>query len=205
MPAHDVLNKSSELTDMKRLLDLEAPRRDRFAIEERHSDRAGRKCHSVAAEIDVPAVGAEGLIVAQAGGMGAWSLTAHEGRLEYRYSYVDMLHSEVTSTSPLPAGRHQVRMEFTRNGVGIGKGGWVSLYVDGRKVGEGRIQRTHALFFSQDERVEIGRAGDAAEGDAKPRSDSFNGKIHWVQIDVDGDKARRTVKAVDSVHSAKPQ
>jgi hypothetical protein len=62
----------------------------------------------------------------------------------------------LTTTSPLPAGTHQVRMEFTYDGGGMGKGAAVTLYVDGQKVGEGRVGRTHALFFSMDETTKVG-------------------------------------------------
>ena len=39
-----------------------------------------------------------------------------------------------------PAGTHQIRMEFAYDGGGLAKGGTVSLYVDGNKVGEGRVE-----------------------------------------------------------------
>src|SRR4029079_5019230 len=113
------------------------------------------KSHSVTAEVDVPGPGAKGVIVAQGGGMGGWSLYAHEGKLKYFYNFLGMLHFEVTATSPLPAGTHQARMEFTYEGGGIGKGAAVALYVDGKKAGEGRVDRTHALFFSMDETLEV--------------------------------------------------
>lgn len=197
MPAHDVVDGlQSEIAELGRLIDLESEQK-RYQRDGRRTDRSGRRYHAVTAEIDVPASGAEGLIVSQGGAMGAWTLCAHEGRLEYHYSYVGVLHSEVAATSALPAGRHQARMEFTYDGAGMGRGGRVELYVDGRKVGEGRIQRTHTLFFSQHETLEIGRAvRDAAGEDAASASDAFNGVIHWVQIDVDGKETQRSVDAM---------
>ena len=62
----------------------------------------------------------------------------------------------VTAASKLPAGKHQARMEFAYDGGGLGKGAGITLYVDGTKVGEGRINRTHAFFFSMDETLEVG-------------------------------------------------
>ena len=46
-------------------------------------------------------------------------------------------------------------MEFAYAGGGLGKGGQVTLYVDGMKVGEGPIAMTQAMVFSAEE---IGRA-----------------------------------------------
>jgi arylsulfatase len=144
------------------------------------------KSHSVTAEVEAPRSGASGVIVAQGGGMGGWSLYVHEGRLKYFYNFLGMQHFAVAASSPLPPGRHQARMEFAYDGGGIGKAASVTLYVDGKKVGEGRIGRTHALFFSMDETLEVGcDMGEPVSEDYGPRDNAFNGKVHWVQIDID--------------------
>jgi arylsulfatase A-like enzyme len=144
------------------------------------------KSHSVTAEIEVPTSGAKGVIVAQGGNMGGWVLYAHEGGLKYHYNFLGLQHSDVTATSPLPAGTHQVRMELAYDGGGLGKGADITLYVDGKQVGAGRVQRTHAFFFSMDETLEVGcDVGEPVSPDYGPRGNAFSGKVHWVQIDVD--------------------
>ncbi len=144
------------------------------------------KSHSVTADIEVPASGAKGVIAAQGGNMGGWSLYAHEGKLKYWYNFVGILHFEVTATSPLPTGPHQVRMEFEYDGGGMGKGGTVTLYADGKQIGQGRIARTQALFFSMDETTDVGcDVGEPVSPDYGPRDNAFNGKVKWVQIDID--------------------
>jgi arylsulfatase A-like enzyme len=144
------------------------------------------KSHSATAEIDVPTTGAEGVIVAQGGNMGGWSLYAHQGTLKYHYNFLGMMQFEVTAKSPLPAGTHQARMEFAYDGGGLGKGGAATLYVDGDAVGTGRVERTHAYLFSMDETLEIGcDVGEPVSPDYGPRGNAFNGKVKWVQIDID--------------------
>jgi hypothetical protein len=144
------------------------------------------KSHSVTAELEVPPGGAKGVIVAQGGSMGGWSLYTHEGKLKYFYNFLATLHFEVTATSPLPPGAHQARMEFAYDGGGIGKGAAVTLFVDGKQVGEGRIGRTHALFFSMDETLEVGcDVGEPVSPDYRRRGNEFSGKVNWVQIDID--------------------
>jgi len=144
------------------------------------------KSFAVTADLEVPAKGAEGVMIAQGGRFGGWSLYAHEGKLKYFYNFLGMVHSEVTATSKLPAGKHQTRVEFTYDGGGIGKGATVALYVDGKKVGEGHIERTTALFFSMDETTEVGcDSGEPVSEDYGPRGNDFNGKVNWVQIDID--------------------
>ena len=89
-------------------------------------------------------------------------------------------------TEVIPAGTHQVRMEFAYDGGGLAKGGTVSLYTDGRKVGEGRVERTQPFAYSADETVDVGvEAGSPVSPDYGPSGNAFNGEIDWVEIDVD--------------------
>ncbi len=60
------------------------------------------------------------------------------------------------SSSTLPPGGNQVRMEFAYAGGGFGKGGTVSLYVDGKKVGEGKVGATEPMIFSGDDGCDVG-------------------------------------------------
>jgi arylsulfatase len=144
------------------------------------------KSHSVTAEIEVPASGAKGVIVAQGGAQGGWSLYAHDGRLRYYYNLLGAKRAWVTSDSALPAGTHQARMEFAYDGGGLGKGANVTLFVDGKKIGEGRIERTHLFAFALDETLEVGcDLGEPVSEDYGPRDNKFDGKVKWVQIDID--------------------
>ena len=144
------------------------------------------KSHSVTAELEIPESDANGVIIAHGGNMGGWSLYALNGKLRYHYNFLGLKHFEVTSTSALPSGKHQVRVEFAYDGGGLGKGATVTLYVDGDKVGEGRVERTHAFFFSMDETLDVGSdQGEPVSPDYGPRGNAFNGKVNWVQIDID--------------------
>ena len=144
------------------------------------------KSHSVTAEIEVPAAGAKGVIVAQGGAMGGWSLYAHEGKLKYLYNLLGVREFAVTAGTPLAAGTQQVRMEFGYDGGGLGKGATIALYADGKKVGEGRVDRTHLFIFALDETTEVGcDLGEPVSQDYPPRGNEFNGKVNWVQIDID--------------------
>ena len=97
------------------------------------------KSHAVTAEIVVPDGGAQGVIIAQGGNIGGWSLYVKDGKLRYCYNLLGITYSYVESRDALPAGDHQVRMEFAYEGGGPGKGGVVSLFVDGKEVGTGRV------------------------------------------------------------------
>ena len=100
------------------------------------------KSHAITAQIDVPDGGANGVILSQGGAFGGYALYAKDGRPAYCYNLFGLQQFKVYGDDPIPAGEHQVRMEFTYDGGGLGKGGDVKLYVDGEQVGEGRVEAT---------------------------------------------------------------
>jgi arylsulfatase len=77
-------------------------------------------------------------------------------------------------------------MEFDYDGGGIGKGGTVTLYVDGDQVGQGRLKQTEPFIYSADETLDIG-VDDASSvsPDYNQKTSRFNGEINWVEIDID--------------------
>jgi len=146
------------------------------------------KSHSVTAEVEVPEAGANGVIIAQGGLTGGWSFYAKDGRLKYCYNLLGVRSTFIESSNPVPAGQHQVRMEFDYDGGGLAKGGTVSLYVDGKRDGEGRIDVTMPMIFSMDETCDIGmEGGSPVSSDYGVEGNAFNGEVNWVQIDVEKD------------------
>jgi arylsulfatase len=146
------------------------------------------KSFSVTAELELNGNSAEGVIIAQGGKFGGWSLYAKGGKAKFVYNVLGIHEFPVEAEQPLPAGKHQVRMEFAYDGGGLAKGGNVTLYYDGSKVGEGRVQFTQAMIFSADETTDVGHeTGTAVSSDYSPQTSKFSGKIHWVQIDLGAD------------------
>jgi arylsulfatase len=79
-------------------------------------------------------------------------------------------------------------MEFAYDGGGLGKGGTVTLFVDGAPVGDGRVDATQAMIFSGDETADVGRdTASAVSDDYDAASSIFTGRIEWVQIDLGQD------------------
>ena len=68
-------------------------------------------------------------------------------------------------------------MEFAYAGGGLGKGGKVTLYIDGKKVGEGDIPMTLAMVFSADDGCDVGEdSGAPVSPDYGSRGNAFNGR-----------------------------
>ena len=114
------------------------------------------KSHSVTAEIVVPEGGADGVIIAQGGAFAGWSLYLNGGKPTYCHNLAGLQRFKVGAETAVPAGTHQVRMEFAYDGGGLAKGGTATLYIDGSAVGEGRIGGTVPMVYSGDETCDVG-------------------------------------------------
>jgi arylsulfatase len=140
---------------------------------------------SITADLEIPAGGANGVILAQAGRFGGWSLYLKDGRPTYCYNFLGLEQYKVSAPAALPAGKSTVRMNFDYDGGGIGRGGTASLLVNGGQVASGRIERTQGMIFSADETAGVGQ-DDATPvtTDYKERDNSFTGRIHKVTLEV---------------------
>ena len=163
------------------------------------------KSHSVTAQIVVPTTGAEGVIVAQGGNAGGWSLYVKGGKLKYCYNLFGIQQFYAESADVLPAGEHQVRMEFAYAGGGLAKGGTVSLYVDGKKVGEGKVGATQPMIFSADDGCDVGvDTGAPVSPDYKSQGNEFTGKVKGVQLAIakDAESLDHLVSPEDAIRIA---
>lgn len=143
------------------------------------------KTHSVTAGVTVPDGGAEGVIIAQGGNIGGWALYAKDGKLKYCYNLLGVEYFFAESDDRLPAGDHQVRMEFAYAGGGPGKGGDVTLFVDGKKVGIGHVAATASTVFSADDGCDVGcDTGSPVSPDYGPRGNAFNGTVRGIQLAI---------------------
>ncbi len=144
------------------------------------------KSFSISGEIVVPQGGANGVIIAQGGSFGGWALYLHEGRPAFCYNLFGLQQFKTYGKDPVPAGEHQVRMEFTYAGGGLGKGGDVKLFVDGAEVGSGHVDATVPMVFSADETTDVGNdSATPVSDDYTPKTSEFTGRVRWVQIDID--------------------
>ncbi len=140
---------------------------------------------SITADVDVPQGGADGVILAQAGRFGGWSLYVKGGKPTFCYNFLGLETSTITADTTLPPGKSTIRMNFDYDGGGIGKGGTASILVNNKAAGSGRIPRTQGMIFSADETAGVG-IDDATPvtSDYKERDNGFTGTIYKVVVDV---------------------
>ena len=136
--------------------------------------------YSITAEVEVDAKG-NGVIICQGGRFGGLAFHVKDGKPAFTYTYLGLRSTTIASTQPMPKGKHTVAYEFQYDGNGMGKGGTGTITVDGKKVAEGRLDRTQPGIFSVDDLADVGVDLGTPVADYGT-SNRFDGKIDKVVI-----------------------
>jgi arylsulfatase len=141
---------------------------------------------TITAEIEVPQGGANGTILAQGGRFGGWSLYVKDGVPAYDYNFLGLTQTSIVADKPLAPGKATLKFDFAYDGGGPGKGGMGTLYVNGAKVAEGRIEHTQAGLFSADETADVGidLGTPVVETIGAEHASKFSGRVPKVTIEV---------------------
>ena len=127
-----------------------------------------------------------GIILTQGGKFGGWALYMDGGKPAYTYNWFGLEKYTIASDEALPAGPAEVKLEFAYDGGGMGKGGLATLYVNGEKVSEGRVERTTPAVFSGDETADVGKddATQVVAAFENVRDSHFTGSVTSVTVDT---------------------
>jgi arylsulfatase A-like enzyme len=140
--------------------------------------------HTITADVEIPKNGANGVILAQAGRFGGWSLYLKDGKPTYTYNFLGLQRYTVAAKQALPAGKGTIRFEFAYDGGGIGKGGVGTIFFNGKSIATGRIDRTQCCVFSADEGADVGADEGTPVTEAYKVPFKFTGKIAAVTIEL---------------------
>jgi hypothetical protein len=159
---------------------------------------------SITADVEIPQDQANGVILAQGGRFGGWSLYLKDGKPTYCYNFLGLQETKISAPQTLAPGKATIRMSFDYDGGGIGKGGTATLLVNGAKVASGRIERTQGMVFSADETADVGLDGATpVSTDYKEGANTFTGKIFKVVVDVKPMGAAEKADAGKALQEAK--
>jgi arylsulfatase len=138
---------------------------------------------SITAELDIPASGASGVILAQGGAHSGWSLFVKDGRPVFVYNVLGT-ETEIASAEPLPAGAATVTYDFAYDGGKPGSGGIGTISINDRKVGSGRLERTIPFFYGT-ETADVGMDLYTTVSQGYRKNDnSFTGTIKRITVAV---------------------
>ena len=141
------------------------------------------KSHSITADVVIPEKGAEGVLIAMGGDEAGYSVYLKDNKLVYYFNYYSYEHYAVRSTASVPSGKVQLKMDFKYDGGGPGKGGTATLYINGKKAGQGRIPKTIPGKFGFDEQ-DIGMDLSSAVSEEYKPPFKFTGTIKKVTIKI---------------------
>jgi arylsulfatase A-like enzyme len=151
------------------------------------------KDFTIEAEVEIPAGGAEGMIVTDGGRFGGYGLFLSKGVAGIRrskpvflYNLLDLKRT-VWDGPELKAGKHTIKFDFKFDGPGFGKGGTGTLIVDGKEVAKKSMDHTTPVTFPEDEDFDIGQDTRTPVAMLEYRYDcpfKFTGKINKLTFDL---------------------
>lgn len=138
--------------------------------------------HTIIATIEVPQGGADGVLIAEGGAAGGFTLYIKDGKPVYEYNFMAHERYKLASSEALTAGPATIRFDFKYDG-GIGKGGTAALFINDKKVAESRIEKTCPSRFGP-ENLDVGmESGSPVSEDYRPPF-AYGGVIKKVQIQI---------------------
>jgi arylsulfatase A-like enzyme len=143
------------------------------------------RSHRIMAEVEIPAGGAQGILLAQGSILGGYVLFVRHGLLHYAHNFVGLEEHRITATVELAPGAHTLAFRFDKTGEHQGRG---TLLVDGNEVGVGDIPRfTPTRFSITDDGLTCGYDFGMPVVDDYDAPFRFTGTLHRVTVEVDGD------------------
>jgi arylsulfatase len=157
------------------------------SLQEIHIPNMRNKSWTIAADVTIPAGGANGVLVSLGGHAGGWSFYLKAGVPSFTYNLFGLSEAVIRGAQELEPGRHLIAADFIYDGGGIGKGGAISISADGAEIAGGRIDATEGLGFGY-EYTDVGRdAQSPVTSDYLPGPTEFTGIIHSITLDAGKD------------------
>ena len=159
------------------------------------------KSFKIAADVEIPEGGADGLVITQGGRFGGWALCFLGGKPVFQYNTAGVFQYSVAAKEKLGPGRHALVMSFEYDGGGVGKGGKVTMTADDKTIAEGRIDNTIPFRVSLDETLDIGEDTGTAVSNDYTVPFHFTGQLNRVIVRT-GD-AHLTAEDEEQIRRAK--
>ncbi len=156
--------------------------------------------YNVTADIEVPEVGAEGMLVTSGGRFGGWGFYLLKGKPVFLWNLLDLERPRWEGPDALAPGRHTVEFDFKYDGIGagtlafnnlsgVGRGGTGVLKVDGKEVATRKMEKTLPIILQWDESMDFGSdTGTPVDDQDYQCPFPFTGKFNKITITVDRPK-----------------
>ncbi len=162
------------------------------------------RSHSISADVEIPAGGAEGVLLAMGGRFGGFSLFAKDGRLKYAYNFLGKFTNTLVSDRDLTPGRHLLQFAFEKTGQApFGAGGTCRLFIDGEPAGEMQLRVTIPILAGVGEALHCGSDIGATVCNEYAAPFRFSGRIHRVVVDLEGHEPPRDLAQEAAIEMAR--
>lgn len=141
------------------------------------------RSHTITAIVDIPKGGASGVLMADGGEGGGFSLYLKNDKPTYTYNYFGRTITTIAAPDALPAGRAKILLKFDYDGGGVGKGATITLLVNDRQVAQSRLPQTVPMAFSFDETFDVGENSASPVGNYQSPY-PFSGTIDRIDLDI---------------------
>jgi hypothetical protein len=150
----------------------------------------GGRRHSIIADVDIPAGGAEGVILAEGGRYGGFTLFLKDGRVVYSVNAFGNEGGTVTASEPLTPGKSHIQLDFEPDPAKSGRAailgsplgpGKATLSVNGKTVGEAPIANFGGYYF---ETLDVGSDLGTPVSTAYKSPFQFTGQIDTVKLEL---------------------
>jgi arylsulfatase len=115
--------------------------------------------HTITARVVIPQTGAEGVILAEGGSSGGYTLFVQDGKVHYQYNFFGKAIYQVSSAEILSAGEMEIVLDYEQKPFKRfveTTGGPATLRINGKVVGSGMIENAVVGRFSATETLDIG-------------------------------------------------
>lgn len=207
--ANDVARENpTKLADLENLFDIEAKKNNVYPLDPRFGGRQPRPegkhftyytetghlylsltpayedhSHTITAYVDIPKRGADGVLMADGGEEGGFSLYIKDGKPSFTYNYFKRRITTIAAPTPLPPGAAKITLNLEYEGKGLGDPAEITLLVNDKPVAKAHLPETVRMAFSFEETFDIGEDSASAVG-AYQSPFPFTGKIDHIDLDI---------------------
>jgi arylsulfatase len=142
------------------------------------------KSFTISAEIETKPDATDGCIFSLGGSDGGYGIYIRDNHAVFAGNFLGRETTRVKSSDALPSGAVKVRGEFKYDGGGMGKGGTLTLFVNDKKVGEGKMKQTQGITLGLGGALDIGEDTGSPVDDEYTPPNRFAGTIKQVTVDL---------------------
>lgn len=146
------------------------------------------KSWTITANIELPDAAANGMIITHGGLEGGYGLYLRDGKPTFVYNFLSVDRPTFAAKGRLPKGKTTLVVDFVYDGGGMGKGGQITMKSNGKKIADGRLERTIPIQLSLGEGVDIGMDCGSPIDFTYTLPFAFTGKIEKVEIELKPEK-----------------